>query len=316
MTTPSSSLSRRGLGRLKELPVLATLFTSGNLAAGVTAIMCAAHDMLGIGATLVFVAMICDLLDGKVARMTGTDGAFGAELDSLADVVSFGVAPAMLLHRLVLGESGVWGEEERVIWLVSVVYAVFTAIRLARYNVESDHGAGPSRYFKGLPSPGAAAVICSWIALYGFLAHDYQGGTHFDHSILASVMSLEEFRAVLALLLMPVGLIMAVLMVSNVPFPHIGNTVLSGGMRFRALILVLLVIGALIVWHVWALALVTTAYVFLSLGPGLRKVTRDWAAGRRIFSDDGEALFVDPIYPPAKDPGVGKADKEHGDSQP
>ena len=143
------------------------MLTAGNLASGISAIMCAAHNMLGIGAALVFFAMICDLFDGKVARMTGTDGAFGAELDSLADVVSFGVAPAMLLHRLVLGESGVWGDGERLIWLVSVVYAVFTAIRLARYNVESEEGGGGTM-FKGLPAQ-AAAVLCSWILFTDFL---------------------------------------------------------------------------------------------------------------------------------------------------
>ena len=277
---------RQRLKRLKTLPVLPTLLTAGNLASGITAIMCAAHGMLGIGAALVFFAMFCDLFDGKVARMTGTDGAFGAELDSLADVVSFGVAPAMLLHRLVLGHSGVWGDGERLIWLVSVVYAVFTAIRLARYNVEKDDG--PSSMFKGLPSPGAAAVLCSWILLYGVLAHEINGVSNFESSILSSYMTLDGFRSVLGLLLMPIGLLMAVLMVSNVPFPHLGNTILSGSMRFRALVLVILVLGSLVVWHVWALALVTTAYVILSLVPGLRAVFREWAAGRRILIDESE----------------------------
>jgi CDP-diacylglycerol--serine O-phosphatidyltransferase len=277
----------RRLRRLRTLPVLPTLLTAGNLASGITAIMCAAHDMLGLGAALVFFAMFCDLFDGKVARMTGTDGAFGAELDSLADVVSFGAAPAMLMHRLVLGESGVWGDGERLIWLVSVVYAVFTAIRLARYNVEK--GDGASSMFKGLPSPGAAAVLCSWILLYGFLAHEYEPGKfHFDQSILAGYLTIDYFRSVLGLLLMPIGLLMAVLMVSNVPFPHLGNTLLSGSMRFRALVLVILILGSLVVWHVWALALVTTAYVLLSLIPGLRSVLREWAKGRRILIDESE----------------------------
>ena len=286
MTKRFRDSGRRKLKRLRSLPVLPTLLTAGNLASGITAIMCAAHGMLGIGAALVFFAMFCDLFDGKVARMTGTDGAFGAELDSLADVVSFGVAPAMLMHRLVLGQSGVLGDGERLIWLVSVVYAVLTAIRLARYNVEKDGGA--TSMFKGLPSPGAAAVLCSWILLYGFLAHEHDGAYNFDHSVLSNYMTLDGFRSVLGLLLMPIGLLMAVLMVSNVPFPHLGNTILSGSMRFRALVLVILVLGSLVVWHVWALALVTTAYVIGSLVPGLRTVFSEWAAGRRILIDESE----------------------------
>ncbi|TVR14663.1 MAG: phosphatidylcholine/phosphatidylserine synthase [Planctomycetota bacterium] len=261
---------RRGIGRIKELPVLPTLFTAGNLASGVTAILCAAHNMLGIGAALVFVAMICDLLDGKVARMTGTDGAFGAELDSLADIVSFGVAPAMLLHRLVLGDSGVWGQGERIIWLVTIVYVVFTAIRLARYNVEI--GDGPTNMFKGLPSPGAAAVLCSWILLYGYLGSERGGNVVFEMTFMASYFSLEQLGHVLGIALMFLGLLMAVLMVSAVPFPHLGKTLLTGRLGFRSLVIMVLLIGSLIVWHVYALALVTTAYVLFSLVPGLRSL--------------------------------------------
>jgi CDP-diacylglycerol--serine O-phosphatidyltransferase len=273
------------LGRLRELPVLPTLFTAGNLACGVTAILCAADGLLGVGALLVFLAMICDLFDGKVARMTGTDGAFGAELDSLAEVVSFGVAPAMLLHRLVLDGPGVWGEGERLIWLVSVLYAVFTAIRLARYNVE--HGDGPTTVFRGLPSPGAAAVICSWIALYGYLGwKDAQGVTMYEYTFLAAIMGLDDFRSVLGIFLMPIGLLLAVLMVSVVPFPHIGNSLLSGSMRFRRLILLVLVLGALAVWHIYALALVTTGYVFVALFPGLLAAARSWTAGRNLIDDE------------------------------
>lgn len=278
---------RRGLGRIKELPVLPTLFTAGNLAAGVTAILCAAHNMLGIGAALVFVAMICDLLDGKVARMTGTDGAFGAELDSLADIVSFGVAPAMLLHRLVLGDSGVWAQGERFIWLVTIVYVVFTAIRLARYNVEI--GDGSTTTFKGLPSPGAAAVLCSWILLYGYLCYERGGVPTFELTFMSDYFTLEQLGHVLGIALMPIGLLMAVLMVSTVPFPHLGKTLLSGRMGFRSLVLMVLLIGTLIVWHVYALALVTTAYVLLSLGPGLRALVSDWMAGRRMVVKESES---------------------------
>jgi len=169
-------LNARIKKRLKTLPVLPTLLTAGNLACGLTAILCAAshvpgavrgdwqHDWLFIGAVMVFVAMICDMFDGKVARMTRTAGPFGAELDSLADVVSFGVAPAILVHRLVLGQPGVLAYGERLLWLVAVFFAVMAAIRLARYNVEHSDEATP--WFRGMPSPGAAALVCSWVMFH------------------------------------------------------------------------------------------------------------------------------------------------------
>ena len=117
--------------------------------------MCAANGRLELGAWLIFAAMFCDLFDGKVARMTKTDGEFGVQLDSLADVVSFGVAPALLMHRYVLDGPGILGEGERIVWAIAIWYAVLTAIRLARYNVEQHSGA--TKTFRGLPSPGAAS---------------------------------------------------------------------------------------------------------------------------------------------------------------
>ena len=96
---PQRESVRQRIKRLKTLPVLPTLLTAGNLASGLTAILCAAHasgearsTWLYAGAIMIFVAMVCDMLDGKVARLTNTEGAFGAELDSLSDVVSFGAA--------------------------------------------------------------------------------------------------------------------------------------------------------------------------------------------------------------------------------
>jgi len=287
---PTTSRKARIKARLRTLPVLPTLFTSGNLAAGVTAILCATHDMLGWGAMLVFLAMICDLLDGKVARMTGTDGAFGAELDSLADVVSFGVAPAFLLHRAVIDESaGFLGEGERLIWVITIFYAVLTSIRLARYNVEhGDEPAGPMAHFRGLPSPGAAALLCSWIGLYAYLRLNDHAA--YDGHFLATWLGIPfaGFEDAFRIVLLFAGLLMAVLMVSTLPFPHIGNTFLNGKVSFRRLILLLLVVGTIGVWHIHALALVTTAYVFGCLVPGLITVARRWSAGKDLFDEDEE----------------------------
>jgi CDP-diacylglycerol--serine O-phosphatidyltransferase len=289
------------LKRLKTLPVFPTLLTAGNLASGLTAILCAASyapehtSMLFIGASLVFVAMIFDMFDGKVARMTHTAGPFGAELDSLADVVSFGVAPAILVHRLVLGQPGVFAYGERLLWLVTVFYAVMAAIRLARYNVEHSDEATP--WFRGLPSPGAAALVCAWI-----LFHQY-GQLHPEAAISQWLVrsglvapqpwdgleSLDPFRWGL------IGMtaLAALLMVSTVRYPHVGNT-LFGRISFRSMIVLMLVIAALFVFELpYVLFVGTTGYVGWGLFRGSWEVWRNWRQGRDPLIDEDEAAAED-----------------------
>ena len=294
-------LSRR-MRRLKTLPVLPTLLTAGNLAAGITAILCAAHangpdqqSFLFWGAVMVFVAMFCDMLDGKVARMTNTQGAFGAELDSLSDVVSFGVAPAILTHRLIIGQPGVFHHGERVLWFCTVFYAVMAAIRLARYNVEHSDEATP--HFRGLPSPGAAALVCSWILVHQQM-HDTVAGVseatnRWLHRWFGSepVMSgydglgdLDAFRWFLLAML----LVAALLMVSTVRFPHLGNTLL-GRMSFRKLIL-LMAVGAIFVWKPAPFLVVAiSCYLLYGLGSEAWLMWRSYRSGRNPLDDDDDA---------------------------
>jgi len=256
--------------RLKTLPVLPTILTSGNVACGVTAIMCAAHDKLLLGAVLIFAAMLCDLLDGKVARLTHTEGAFGAELDSLADIVSFGVAPAMLVHRLVLEKPGVFAPEERLIWLVTVFYAVMAAIRLAKYNVEHEDGKATT-HFSGLPSPGAAALLCAWVIAYE------------EYLPVGSSPLLEQ---TVKLTLVGITTWCAILMVSNVPFPHIGNTLLGQRLSFRRAMLLILGIF-LVFWKpVILLPILTTSYALYGFIPSLWRAWHRWMAGKALLDED------------------------------
>jgi len=269
-----------------SLPVLPTLLTAGNLVCGLTAIFCGVsdHNLLFEGAVLVFAAMACDMLDGKVARLTGSAGEFGAELDSLADMVSFGVAPAMLVHRLVLGDNPtrVWGDGEQLIWLIAVFYAVMTALRLARYNVEHSNEQATSA-FRGLPSPGAAAFLCSWVLFYAWLQRRM-----LDEGSSALTLSLEwaVWDHLLRLLLSGSMPLMALLMVSSIPFPHVGNTILREQIRLRHLILLLLAIGALVMFPVYGLVLGTSLYVILALARGLPAVARRWGHGRDLLDED------------------------------
>jgi len=288
------------LKRLKTLPVFPTLLTAGNLACGITAVLCAAHYtpgapshqwMLIIGAGMVFAAMVFDMFDGKVARMTNTAGPFGAELDSLADVVSFGVAPAILVHRLVLGQPGVFAYGERLLWLVTVFYAVMAAIRLARYNVEHSDEATP--WFRGLPSPGAAALVCGWVMFHQWtMLHPEKAVSVWmlesgliTPSTWAGLGSMDPFRW--ALIVITAGA--ALLMVSTVRYPHAGNT-LFGRIGFRPMILLILVITALVMFDLpHVLFTVTTGYVGWGLFRGTYELWRNWRQGRNVLEDEDEA---------------------------
>ena len=284
--------NRRGrLRRLRHVPVFPTLLTSGNLACGVTAMFCAAsqHDLLFAGAVLIFAAMVCDMLDGKVARMTGTTGRFGAELDSLADVVSFGAAPAFLVHRTVLGENPtkVWGEGETLIWSIAVVYVVFTAIRLARYNVEHGDEESETTAFIGLPSPGAAAILCCWILFAAW----FDSPERFNGSIMDKLgMTLETFHAVIRIVLVCLTPLAALLMVSKIRFPHVGNMLTSNDLGFRRFILLILIIMLLVMARLYGVVLMVTMYVMVGLVPGIPEVVRRWRQGEDILEDAEEVV--------------------------
>ena len=260
----------RSMRQLKSLPVLPTIFTAGNLGCGVTAIMCAASGDLITGCILIFAAMICDMLDGKAARLTNTEGAFGAELDSIADVVSFGVAPALLVHRLVLGDHSAWIEKEGV-WFITIAYPIATAIRLARYNVE--HSDEATDYFKGLPSPGAAAVLCAWIITYG--AAEFPVGEIWDQTFKRTILGMMVF--------------VSFLMVSNVRFPHLGNTLLAGRMGFRKFLILLAGIYALIYFtRVHSMAVLTSGYLMYGFIPGVFGAYKKWKSGQSLLDDEEE----------------------------
>jgi CDP-diacylglycerol---serine O-phosphatidyltransferase len=133
--------------------LLPACFTVGNLFCGFFCLVEAARGRFETAGILIIVAAVLDGLDGRIARLTGTTSEFGLEFDSLADVVSFGVAPAFLAYRWALVPF------ERVGWMIAFLYVVCTATRLARFNLR--RGAVDKRYFIGLPSPPAATVLAS-----------------------------------------------------------------------------------------------------------------------------------------------------------
>ena len=144
-------LKRRGIY------ILPNLFTTAALFAGFYAIVQAMNGQFEWASMAIFVAMVLDGLDGRVARLTRTQSAFGAEYDSLSDMVSFGVAPALVAYEWALRPLGKWG------WIAAFVYCVGAALRLARFNTTLE--VIDKRYFQGLPSPAAAALVAGFVWL-------------------------------------------------------------------------------------------------------------------------------------------------------
>ena len=146
--------------------LLPSVLTTFGMFAGFYSIISSINGDFTIAAISILIAMFWDTLDGRVARLTNTQSAFGAEYDSLADLVSFGLAPALLVYQWTLYELGRFG------WLAAFVYLACAALRLARFNTQV--GIADKRYFQGLPSPAAAGVIASmiWLKIWTFASFD------------------------------------------------------------------------------------------------------------------------------------------------
>lgn len=154
-----TELSQDDTHRRRSIYLLPNAFTTANLFAGFYAVVQAMNGRFEIAAIAIFLAMAFDGMDGRVARLTNTQSAFGEQYDSLADMVSFGMAPALVMYVWALQGLGRWG------WLAAFVYVVGAALRLARFNINI--GVVDKRFFQGLPSPAAAALMAGfiWVAV-------------------------------------------------------------------------------------------------------------------------------------------------------
>ena len=147
--------------RRRGIYLLPNLFTTAALFAGFYAIVQGMNQRFDAAAIAIYIAMVLDGLDGRVARLTRTQSAFGAEYDSLADMVSFGAAPALVIYEWSLRGMGKLG------WIAAFVYVAGAALRLARFNTMLE--VGDKRWFQGMPSPSAAALVAGFV----FIADDY-----------------------------------------------------------------------------------------------------------------------------------------------
>lgn len=145
--------------RRRSIYLLPNAFTTANLFAGFYAIVQAINGRYELAAIAIFMAMVFDGMDGRVARLTNTQSAFGEQYDSLSDMTSFGIAPALIIYEWSLQGLGRWG------WLAAFIYVVGAALRLARFN--TNIAVVDKRFFQGLPSPAAAALVAGymWLAV-------------------------------------------------------------------------------------------------------------------------------------------------------
>lgn len=152
--------------RRKGIYLLPNLFTVGTIFGGFYAIVASTQGRFEAAAIAIFVAMVMDGLDGRVARLTNTQSDFGMQFDSLADMVSFGLAPALIIYEWQLKGMVEWGEAwGRFGWVAAFIYVAAAALRLARFNVQVE--SVDKRFFKGLPSPAAAILLVGsmWVLL-------------------------------------------------------------------------------------------------------------------------------------------------------
>jgi len=167
----SSPRRRRRIPPLRHgVYILPNLFTTGGLFAGFYSIICTLNGRFDIAATMILVAQLCDVLDGRIARLTRTTSSFGIQYDSLADLIAFGVAPGILVYQWALVPWGRWG------WLAASLYVTCGALRLARFNVQI--ASAEKRYFIGLPIPAAADVIAATVLLFYFFGGEGAANKH------------------------------------------------------------------------------------------------------------------------------------------
>ncbi|MDM7942982.1 MAG: CDP-diacylglycerol--serine O-phosphatidyltransferase [Hydrogenophaga sp.] len=202
--------------RSKGIYMVPNMITLAALFGGFYAVVMAMNGRFDLATLGIFVAMVLDSLDGRVARMTNTQSAFGEQMDSLSDMVSFGAAPGLIAYEWTLRDLGRWG------WIAAFVYCACAALRLARFNVNT--AVVDKRYFQGLPSPAAAALVAGFIWL---------------------MTELEIAPQDVTWVMFAITLYTGLTMVTNVPFYSFKDLSLRKSVPFAAIVLVALAIAVI-----------------------------------------------------------------------
>ncbi|MEM8737476.1 MAG: CDP-alcohol phosphatidyltransferase family protein [Planctomycetota bacterium] len=256
--------------------MLPTLFTLGNLLCGFVAVFIASRPIgtpmafewtpLFCAAIFIFLGLVCDALDGRVARLTRSTSDLGEQLDSMADMVTFGVAPAFILVQIIGVQSPFFAATgdstyDRLGLAFACIYVACAGLRLARFNIEKDdeEAAGGHLYFEGLPSPGAAGAVAG-------LALLHQSVWASDHGSVGA--------GVAAYGMLGASLLCAIAMVSRFRYVHLLNRYVRGRAPFPAVVAGVIVVLLLLVWPQPAVAGGFVAYAVS--GPVASLFRRSW----------------------------------------
>jgi CDP-diacylglycerol--serine O-phosphatidyltransferase len=269
MASPRSSSDPLSSTQASRIYLLPNLMTAGNLFCGFVAIIrCiqarfatmvnegVPEELYTEAVWFIFAAVVFDSLDGRLARLGGRESLFGREFDSIADVISFGVAPALMVFFLILSPDQL-PVFRPIGWFIGFIYLLCAGVRLARFNVithpavYSRHGLYSTKDFIGLPVPAAAGVIASLV-------------------LLLTKEDLQRWVILLPLLM----LLIAYLMVSTVRYPSFKEIDWHTKARFRTFILVLVIAALVFLLHEYALVLIFLAYLFFGVTRNIIKLRR------------------------------------------
>lgn len=241
---------------IRTIAVLPTILTLGNLVCGFFAIVVASRvDVLNLdprdptnvmySGWLIFLAMVFDALDGQVARMSNTASEFGKQLDSLCDLVTFGVAPAFLLVKMVPDFAIA---HRSAVWIIAASFAACVALRLARFNVETDQE-DDHMTFRGLPSPAAAAALAGFAIFFHTIRKE-------DPSLAYAAQIDDVLQVVLPFF----AVALALLTVSRIAYPHLVNQLLRGQRSFGHVVAVVFTLVAVMVIRGYAVPIVCAGF--------------------------------------------------------
>ena len=264
---------------------LPNLMTAGNLFCGFVAcikciqahylmrssdvITAGASELFGEAVWLIFGAMAFDMLDGRLARMGGRESLFGGEFDSLADMVSFGLAPALMMFFLILSPTQGFPIFQKIGWFFGFIYLLCAAIRLARFNVITHplihkKEQPTNKDFVGLPVPAAAGTVAALVLFLLNLAEH-------DRTLQRSALALP-----------PLLLLIAVLMVSKIRYPSGKQIDLQTKTHLTTFLLLLIAIGAIFAFKEFGMLLTTLGYIFFGLIRAMRERTSTAQASKKV----------------------------------
>jgi CDP-diacylglycerol--serine O-phosphatidyltransferase len=244
---------------IRTIAVLPTMFTLGNLVCGFFSVVVASRverpeaptwlqeDLVNLmlSGWLIFLAMVFDALDGYVARLSRTASEFGKQLDSLCDVVTFGVAPAFLLVKMCPSFAYF---HRQAVWVIAASYAACAALRLARFNVETG-GDDDHTHFSGLPSPAAAASIAGFAIMFYSLRNKEE-----------MIVFAQQIDVALQFVLPFFTVLVALLMVSRIPYPHVVNQLFRGQRSFGHVVGIVFALVAVMVIRGYAVPIICCSF--------------------------------------------------------